>query len=52
MFIFLYVIKIFFFIIYVLRNVCEFFRVLLVFSEVVMIELYRLLKVLFGLVVR
>lgn len=52
MFIFLYVIKIFFYIIYVLRNVCEFFRVLLVFSEVVMIELYRLLKVLFGLVVR
>lgn len=52
MFIFLFVIKIFFFIIYVLRNVCEFFRVLLVFSEVVMIELYRLLKVLFGLVVR
>lgn len=52
MFIFVYVIKIFFYIIYVLRNVCEFFRVLLVFSEVVMIELYRLLKVLFGLVVR
>lgn len=52
MFIFLYVIKIFFYIIYVLRNVCEFFRILLVFSEVVMIELYRLLKVLFGLVVR
>lgn len=52
MFIFLYVIKIFFYIVYVLRNVCEFFRVLLVFSEVVMIELYRLLKVLFGLVVR
>lgn len=52
MFIFLYVIKVFFYIIYVLRNVCEFFRVLLVFSEVVMIELYRLLKVLFGLVVR
>lgn len=52
MFNFLYIIKIFFYIIYVLRNVCEFFRVLLVFSEVVMIELYRLLKVLFGLVVR
>lgn len=52
MFIFLYVIKIFFYIICVLGSVFEFFRVLLVFSEVVMIELYRLLKVLFGLVVR